>query len=37
VAFWVFRFIVTAHSGIVTGNSGDRDRGLNHRFRHRDH
>jgi putative DNA primase/helicase len=34
---WVFRFIVTAHSGIVTGNSGDRDRGLNHRFRHRDH
>ena len=24
---WVFRFIVTAHSGIVTRDSGDRDRG----------
>ena len=24
---WVFRFIVTAHSGIVTGDSGHRDRG----------
>jgi hypothetical protein len=23
----IFRFIVTAHSGIVTGNSGHRDRG----------
>ncbi|CDS49624.1 Mobile element protein [Polaromonas sp. CG9_12] len=23
---WVFRFIVTAHSGIVTADSGDRDR-----------
>ena len=23
----VFRFIVTAHSGIVTRDSGDRDRG----------
>jgi hypothetical protein len=32
----IFRFIVTAHSGIVTGNSGHRDRGLNRRFRHRD-
>jgi hypothetical protein len=24
---WVFRFIVTAHSGNVTRDSGDRDRG----------
>jgi hypothetical protein len=32
----IFRFIVTAHSGIVTSDSGDRDRGINHRLRHRD-
>jgi hypothetical protein len=33
---YVFRFIVTAHSGIVTSDSGHRDRGVNHRFRQRD-
>ena len=32
----IFRFIVTADSGIVTSDSGHRDRGVNHRFRHRD-
>jgi len=32
----VLRFIVTAHSGIVTSDSGHRDRGVDHRFRQRD-